>query len=98
LKGLKMAEEQIEVLQYAPQGVCCQLMNVKIQGDKILDSEFFGGCNGNLKGIRSLIKGMSVDDVISRLEGIQCGSKFTSCPDQLAKCLIEYKQQKLAKL
>lgn len=86
-----------EVIQFQPQGVCCQLMQVAIEDGKIADSEFFGGCNGNLKGIKSLIKGMSVDEVIERLKGIPCGAKATSCPDQLASCLIEYKQRKLAK-
>ena len=52
-----------------------------------------GGCNGNLKGIRELIKGMKIDDVINKLKGITCGSKSTSCPDQLSRCLIEYKKQ-----
>lgn len=88
--------EQAEIIQYQPSGVCCQLMQIAIQDEKILDAEFFGGCNGNLRGIKSLIKGMSIDEVIERLQGITCGPKPTSCPDQLAKCLIEYKQKTLA--
>lgn len=87
---------QPEIVQYQPSGVCCQLMQIAIQDGKILDAEFFGGCNGNLKGIKSLIKGMSIDEVIERLQGITCGGKSTSCPDQLAKCLIEHKQKTLA--
>lgn len=85
-----------EVLQYKTEGVCCQMMQVAVQDGKILDADFYGGCNGNLKGIRSLIQGMSVDEVIDRLGGIKCGSKATSCPDQLARCLIEYKQKQMA--
>ena len=85
-----------EVIQYKTVGTCCQLMQVAIQGGKVVDAEFLGGCNGNLKGIKSLIKGMSIDDVIEKLQGITCNSKPTSCPDQLAKCLIEYKTKNLS--
>ena len=85
-----------EILQYQPQGVCCQMMQVAVEDNKIVDAAFFGGCNGNLSGIRELIKGMTIDDVIERLGGIPCGAKSTSCPDQLATCLLEYKQKKLA--
>lgn len=84
---------QPEVIQFRPQGVCCQLMQIAVQDGKVLDAEFFGGCNGNLTGIKKLIIGMSVDDVIERLKGIPCGDKPTSCPDQLSKCLVQYKAQ-----
>lgn len=87
--------EQAELIQYQPTGVCCQMMHIAIHDGIILDAEFFGGCNGNLKGIKNLIKGMSIDEVIERLQGVTCGPKPTSCPDQLAKCLIEYKQKSL---
>ncbi len=85
--------EQAEVIQFQPSGVCCQMMQVAIKDGIILDAEFYGGCNGNLKGIKSLIRGMHIDQVIERLEGITCGGKSTSCPDQLTKCLVEYKKQ-----
>lgn len=85
--------EQPEVIQYQPHGTCCQMMQVAIENSKIVDSEFFGGCSGNLMGLKSLIKGMDIDEVIEKLQGITCGPKQTSCPDQLAKCLIEYKQK-----
>ncbi len=88
---------EAEVIQYKTIGTCCQMMQVAIQDGKVIDAEFFGGCNGNLKGIKSLIKGMEIDEVIERLQGITCGPKPTSCPDQLAKCLVEYKQKTLAK-
>lgn len=87
---------QPQIIQYQTTGVCCQLIQLAIQDNKIVDAQFMGGCNGNLKGIRSLIIGMNIDEVIERLEGLTCGGKSTSCPDQLAKCLIEYKQKTLS--
>ena len=66
---------------------------VAIKDNKIVDVDFYGGCSGNLQGIKKLIIGMDIDDVIERVQGIKCGPKPTSCPDQLAKCLIEYKKQ-----
>ena len=84
-----------EIIEYKTIGTCCQLMKVAVENGKIVDAEFYGGCNGNLKGIKNLIKGMDIDEVIERLQGIPCGNKTTSCPDQLAKCLIEYKQKVL---
>lgn len=83
----------LKSFQYQTQGTCCALMNVVLDDDKIYDVEFIGGCNGNLQGIRSLIRGMKIDDVITKLNGIRCGSKPTSCPDQLTRCLIQYKEQ-----
>ena len=78
-------------ISYNPQGVCCRQMDIEISDDnKVLHADFYGGCNGNLKGISKLIEGMDINDVISRLEGVTCGMKGTSCPDQLAKCLIQY--------
>ncbi len=81
----------LKSMQFKPQGTCCALMNVVLDDDKIYDVEFHGGCPGNLQGIRQLIKGMNIDEVIQKLQGIKCASKQTSCPDQLAKCLIEIK-------
>ena len=83
----------IRTIQYQTAGTCCKLMNVSIDGSIIKDVEFLGGCPGNLEGIRHLITGMNVDETISKLQGIRCGGKLTSCPDQLAKCLLEYKAQ-----
>ena len=80
-----------KIIQYKTEGTCCQLMQVKINEDIIEDVDFLGGCQGNLKGIKNLVNGMKLDDVIEKLQGIQCGAKPTSCPDQLAKCLCEYK-------
>ena len=81
-----------KTIQYRTQGTCCQLMQVVVDDNIIKDVDFIGGCNGNLKGIKSLIKGMKIDDVISKLSGITCGNKSTSCPDQLAKCLSQVMQ------
>ena len=69
-------------------------MFLETENDIIKDVEFIGGCNGNLKGIRSLIIGMNINDVRAKLRGIMCGSKPTSCPDQLAICLEEYIKEK----
>ena len=73
--------------EFTPRGVCSRKIVFDIVDGKITNVAFQGGCNGNLKGISSLVKGMKVDDVISRLEGIHCGNKSTSCPDQLCKAL-----------
>ena len=78
---------------YRPQGVCSQLINVELDGDVIKSVEFVCGCAGNTMGISQLVKGMKVDDAIQRMEGITCGFKPTSCPDQLAKALKLAKEQ-----
>lgn len=79
-------------ISFEPQGVCSQLMNIEIEDNKVVSAEFIGGCNGNLQGIASLIKGMSVEEVIKKLQGIDCNGKGTSCPDQLSKGLVKYLQ------
>lgn len=80
----------METISYQTYGTCCKMMNVAIENDKIKDVEFIGGCQGNLAGIKSLVIGMNVNDVIAKLKGIDCNQKGTSCPDQLATCLIQY--------
>lgn len=72
---------------YKTQGTCSSLIEVEVENGIVTDVHFTGGCNGNLQGISSLVKGMAVDEVIARLEGIRCGSRPTSCPDQLCKAL-----------
>ena len=72
---------------YKTQGTCSQRILFEIEDGKLKNVQFIGGCNGNLKGIGSLVEGMDVDQVIARLEGTTCGFKATSCPDQLAKAL-----------
>lgn len=76
---------------YTTKGVCSRSIDIEIENDIIKSVSYMGGCNGNLKGIGSLVVGMKVDDVIERLQGIKCGFKNTSCPAQLAQALIEYK-------
>ena len=83
----------LKSIQYRTQGTCSALINVVADDDVIYDVEFIGGCSGNLSGIRELVKGMKIDDVINKLKGIKCGSKQTSCPDQLAMCLLELKNK-----
>ena len=72
---------------YTTKGTCSRLINISVDNGVIEDASFAGGCNGNLQGISRLVKGMKVDEAISRLEGIKCGAKSTSCPDQLAQAL-----------
>mgnify|MGYP005613117849 CR=1 FL=1 len=73
---------------FYPQGVCSRQYEITLSDDNIIeDIVIIGGCNGNLKGIAALVEGMDIDEVITRVEGIRCGSKVTSCPDQLAQAL-----------
>ena len=76
-------------MQYRPKGVCSQLIQFDIEDNKVKNVVFTGGCNGNLQVIARLIEGMDVEEAISRIDGIRCGFKATSCPDQLAKALKE---------
>lgn len=76
---------------YKTNGVCSRSIDIEIEDNTIKSVSFFGGCNGNLKGIGELVRGMEVDDVIERLQNIKCGFKNTSCPAQLAEALKEYK-------
>lgn len=76
---------------YKTQGTCSRSIDIEIENGVVTDISFLGGCNGNLKGISELVKGLPIDQVINKLSGIKCGFKSTSCPDQLAKALIEYK-------
>ncbi len=77
--------------EYKTKGTCSQKIFFDIEDGKVKNVQFLGGCNGNPKGIGSLVDGMDVDEVIARLEGIHCGMKATSCPDQLATALKEAK-------
>lgn len=76
-------------MEYRPKGVCSQKITFDVEDGKVKNVKFLGGCNGNLQGIASLVEGMPVEEVIKKLEGIKCGYKDTSCPDQLAKALEE---------
>ena len=74
-------------ITYRPKGVCSQKMDIDVEDGIIEKVEILGGCSGNLQGISRLTAGMRVEDAIAKLEGIRCGFKSTSCPDQLAKAL-----------
>ena len=79
-------------IQYQTQGTCSQLIDVTVDDNDVSQQVFFvGGCNGNLQGICRLVTGQKVDDVISKLDGIRCGTKRTSCPDQLCRALERIK-------
>ncbi|MDE6306322.1 MAG: TIGR03905 family TSCPD domain-containing protein [Muribaculaceae bacterium] len=73
--------------QYKTQGTCSRLIDIEVENGVVTDIIFTGGCHGNLQGISCLAKGMRIEDVVSRIEGIRCGNKPTSCPDQLAQAL-----------
>ena len=73
--------------EFTPRGVCSQKIDLDVENGSVNDVMFVGGCNGNLRGISSLVKGMTVEAVIEKLSGIRCGMKPTSCPDQLAAAL-----------
>ena len=72
---------------YKTKGTCSREITFSVEDGKVKNVQFFGGCNGNLKGIAALVEGCDIDEVISRVEGICCGMKSTSCPDQLAQAL-----------
>ncbi len=78
---------------YKTQGTCSTHIELDIEDDIVKEVVFWNGCNGNLQGISRLVKGMAVSDVISRLKGIRCRTRSTSCPDQLCKALLEMKSQ-----
>lgn len=73
--------------RYVTEGTCSRLIEFEIEDGLVRDVRFTGGCHGNLQGIGALVDGMKSEDVVARLEGIRCGMKPTSCPDQLAKAL-----------
>ena len=81
---------------YKTSGVCSSMINLEINNNIVEDVQFVGGCSGNLLGIGTLVKGMSVDDVITKLQGIDCRQKGTSCPDQLSKALLQWKKENMA--
>lgn len=84
----------MEEFEYIPSGVCSRKMVLKINNNILEDIEVVGGCPGNLQGIRKLISGMDIDTIIKKLDGIKCGMKPTSCPDQIANALKQYKEKR----
>ena len=84
-------------IQYQTHGTCSQLIDVTADENNVIQQVFFlGGCNGNLQGISQLVRGQHIDDVIRRLDGIRCGAKGTSCPDQLCRALEQLKTAPLS--
>ena len=78
--------------RFKPKGVCSQEMIIELEGDTIKSVKIIGGCAGNTVGVSRLVEGKSVDEVIKMLKGIECGARGTSCPDQVATALEEYKK------
>lgn len=78
-------------MRYKTSGTCSSAIDFEVEDGIVKNVKFIGGCNGNTQGISKLVEGMPVEEVISRLEGIRCGFKSTSCPDQLAKALKEWR-------
>jgi len=75
-------------VSYKPEQVCAKEINFELDGNVVTDVEFVGGCPGNALGLVNLVKGMEVNDVVEKLQGISCKHRKTSCPDQLAKALL----------
>ena len=78
---------------YKTAGVCSRMIDLVIDGDTVVQVTFTGGCSGNTQGVAALVAGMNIDEAISRIEGIHCGPRPTSCPDQLAQALKAYKAE-----
>ena len=76
---------------YKTFGTCSREISFDVVDNKLTNVSFLGGCNGNLQGISKLVEGMDIDEIIARVEGIKCGARQTSCPDQLAPALKAYK-------
>ncbi|MCI7767295.1 MAG: TIGR03905 family TSCPD domain-containing protein [Oscillospiraceae bacterium] len=75
------------IIEYTPRGVCSRKITAEVENGVVKSVVFTGGCNGNTQGLARLAQGMKVEDVIARLENVDCGGRGTSCPDQLAKAL-----------
>ena len=83
----------VKHIEYKTKGTCSRMVIIDVEEGIIKDCSFVAGCPGNTMGVASLVKGMSVDEAISKLKGIKCGMKSTSCPDQLAKALESAKDE-----
>ncbi|MEG0095446.1 MAG: TIGR03905 family TSCPD domain-containing protein [Erysipelotrichaceae bacterium] len=84
----------METFTYKPKGVCSRKMEFSIENDHIQHVTIVGGCQGNLLGISKIIEGKPLDEIIETFEGVKCGFKKTSCPDQIAQALKQYKETK----
>lgn len=78
---------KVMVIDYRPRGVCSRAFHIEVEDGVIQSVQVVGGCNGNLQGLSALLKGMRVEEAVARMEGIHCGMRPTSCPDQLAQAL-----------
>ena len=78
---------------YKTQGTCSSQIMFEVENNKLKNVRFIGGCNGNLQGMSRVVEGMDIDEVIQRIDGIHCGPRSTSCPDQLARALKKYKEE-----
>lgn len=78
-------------MRYTTKGTCSRAIDFDVVDNKVTGVKFIGGCHGNTQGVAALIEGMDIDEAIRRIEGINCGGRGTSCPDQLAKALKSYK-------
>ena len=87
-------EDGFDIVQFQPEGVCAKMMQIRIKDDIVHSAEFVGGCNGNLSGIGILVKGMPINEIIDKLQGLPCGKRPTSCPDQLTRGLKAYLEQR----
>ena len=77
----------MQSITFYPKGVCSRQYDIQYENNKIVDIQIVGGCNGNLKGLRTLLIGMDIDEAINKLQGITCGPRSTSCPDQISQAL-----------
>lgn len=78
---------------YKTRGVCSREIHFDVKDHKVVNVRYIGGCSGNTQGVAALIEGMDIDEAIRRMEGIHCGPRPTSCPDQLARALRKYKEE-----
>ena len=85
------------MMRYKTQGVCSREIQFDVVDNKVTNVQFVGGCSGNTQGVARLVEGMDIDEVISRVDGINCGFRPTSCPDQLSRALKAYKAQNCGK-
>lgn len=83
----------MEKFIYQTKGVCSREMHFEVEGDIVKSLEVIGGCDGNLNGISRIIQNKSIDEVVDAFKGVRCGTKDTSCPDQIAKALLQYKNR-----
>ncbi len=80
-------------IEYVTSGTCSRMIIIDVDDDVITDCKFVGGCSGNTQGVAALVKGRRINEVIETLQGIKCGPRSTSCPDQLSKALLELSEQ-----